>query len=225
VAGVGMTPEGLVHRFEPGAGPDAPVVLLLHGTGGDENDLLPLGRMVAPGAALLSPRGPVLERGQARFFARLAEGVFDRDDLRRRTDELAAWLAACAARYAFDPARVSAIGYSNGANIAWSVMLAHPAALRRAVLVRPMLPFEPALLPDLSGRAVLILRGERDPVVPAASASALARVLRSAGADVTEHVTPAGHELARADLTKAATWWAAREASPPRGDAGARRVL
>jgi len=222
---VSARPDDFVHVFEPATRAGEWTVLLLHGTGGDEHDLLPLGRVVAPGAALLSPRGRVLEHGQARFFARLAEGVFDRDDLARRSGELADWLEACAARYDFDPGRVGAIGYSNGANIAWSVMFARPRVLARAVLMRPMLPFEPEGHPDLTACAALVLRGERDPIVPAASAAALVATLQRAGADVTAHVTPAGHELVRADVARAAGWWAARDAAPTRSDGGDDPVL
>ena len=136
--------EPFVHRFEPApAGDSDGTLLLLHGTGGNENDLLPLGHAVAPRASLLSPRGQVLEHGMPRFFRRLAEGVFDHDDLVARSHALADFVTESAGRYAFDPARVVAVGFSNGANIAAALMLLRPAILAGAVLLRPMVPFEP----------------------------------------------------------------------------------
>src|ERR671925_274796 len=126
---------GFAHRFIPGA-PDKPVLLLLHGTGGDENDLLPLGEALLPGAARLSPRGKVLENGMPRFFRRLAEGVFDLEDLRLRTEELADLVRDASKAYGFDPSRVVAFGYSNGANVAASLLLQRPETLRGAILAR-----------------------------------------------------------------------------------------
>ena len=153
-----------IHRFLPAGPGGGTTLLLLHGTGGDEGDLLPLGRALLPGAALLSPRGRVLERGMPRFFRRLAEGVFDQEDLARRTDELAAFLEGAATRYGFDPGRVVAVGFSNGANIAASLLLRHPGRLRGAVLLSPMVPFEPEPAPDLGGTPVFIGAGKAGPV-------------------------------------------------------------
>src|SRR5881394_3555931 len=136
---------GFIHRYEPPAADAGPItLLLLHGTGGDEHDLLPLGRVLLPGAGMLSPRGQVSEHGANRFFRRLAEGVFDQEDLARRTEALAAFVEAAARAYGFDRAGVVAVGFSNGANIAVSLLLRHPGVLRAAVLLRPMVPFEPA---------------------------------------------------------------------------------
>src|ERR671920_1283811 len=146
-----MREAGFVHRFDPAKEPGAPTLLLLHGTGGDENDLLPLGRMLDERAALLSPRGKVLENGMPRFFRRLAMGVFDQEDLVNRTHELAEFVTASASEYGFDPGRVFAVGFSNGANIAASLLLLHPSLLAGAVLLRPMVPFEPDTPPGLSG--------------------------------------------------------------------------
>ncbi len=201
---------GFVHRFLPPL-PDAPpapgiTLLLLHGTGGDEQDLLPLGRALLPGAALLSPRGQVLERGMPRFFRRLAEGVFDREDLARRTDELATFVDAAAARYALDRRGIVAVGFSNGANIAASVLLRHPGTLRAAVLLSPMLPFVPPSLPDLAGTAVFVGAGTRDPIAPLAQAERLAALLADAGADVTLHREPSGHTLTDHELAAARAW-------------------
>ena len=215
---------GFIHRFLPGDG--APplagsTLLLLHGTGGDEGDLLPLARALLPGAALLSPRGRVLEHGMPRFFRRLAEGVFDQEDLRRRTDELARFVGDAAARYAFDRAGVVAVGFSNGANIAASLLFRHPGALRGAVLFSPMLPFEPESLPDLAGGAVFVGAGTRDPIAPLAQAERLAALLAQAGADVTFHREEGGgHRLGEGEVDAARRWltrFLPRPAAPRQG--------
>jgi predicted esterase len=204
-----------IHRFEPApegalaqrAGDSRATLLLLHGTGGNENDLLPVGRAIAPGAALLSPRGRVLENGMPRFFRRLAEGVFDMEDLVARTHELSDFVAEAAKRYGFDAKRVVAVGFSNGANIAASMMLLRPDTLAGAVLLRPMVPFEPKTPPDLRGRRALVAAGKADPIVKPENSERLAAILREAGADVTLHWSPGGHTLDRADLSAAAAWW------------------
>ncbi|PXW53964.1 alpha/beta hydrolase [Methylobacterium sp. B4] len=195
-----------VHRFEPGPDPAAPPLLLLHGTGGDEADLLPLGRALSPGSALLSPRGPVLENGMPRFFRRLAEGVFDEADVRRRAADLAAFVAQ--ARVAYGLAAPVAVGFSNGANIAAATLLLHPEALAGAVLLRAMVPLAEAPPADLVGRPVLLLSGAFDPIVPAENAERLAAGLERAGARVTHTVNPAGHGLSQADLSAAGPWLA-----------------
>jgi predicted esterase len=202
---------GFVHRYEhaPTPGP-APTLLLLHGTGGNEHDLLDLGRALAPGAALLSPRGKVLEHGLPRFFCRLAEGVFDLDDLKRRTHELAGFLAAASAAYGFDPQTVIAVGFSNGANIAASTLLLHPGLLAAAVLFHPMVPLVPEPLPDLSGTAVFVGAGHLDPIVPPAETERLVALLRRAGADVTLCWQPGGHSLSMSEVEAARVWLADR---------------
>jgi predicted esterase len=202
--------EPFMHRFEPApAGDGGGTLLLLHGTGGNENDLLPLGHAVAPNAALLSPRGQVLEHGMPRFFRRLAEGVFDHDDLLARAHALADFVSASATRYGFDPARVVAVGFSNGANIAAALMLLRPEILAGAVLLRAMVPFVPDQLPSLSGRRVLVAGGKSDPIVPARESEVLAELLGRAGAEVTLHWSPGGHGLERSDVAAAAAWWQA----------------
>jgi phospholipase/carboxylesterase len=206
MASVGTPPGGFVHHFQPASGGLTLTLLLLHGTGGDEHDLLPLGRAVAPGAALLSPRGPVRERGMPRFFRRLAPGVFDQEDLVRRADDLATFVADACRAYRRDPAQVVALGYSNGANIAAAVLLLRPTALAGAALLRPLLPLRPAVLPDLRGTPVLIAAGSDDPLVPADSARELAEVLRQAGADVTLQWRTGGHGLTAEDVTEVARW-------------------
>lgn len=202
----GVAPEGcaFVHRFEPATHPGRAPLLLLHGTGGDENDLMPLGRTLAPGAALLSPRGKVLEHGMPRFFARRAEGVFDHDDVRHRADELADFVAAVAARQELAPPL--AVGFSNGANIAAAMLYRRPEALSGAILLRAMVPLEEAPLGDLSGKRVLILSGALDPIVPAENAARLAAALAAAGAEVDHKVVPAGHGLTQTDLGLAKAW-------------------
>ena len=168
-------PLGFVHRFLPAEAPGLPTLLLLHGTGGDENDLLDLGRALVPGAALLSPRGKVLENGLARFFRRLAEGVFDLEDLRYRTGELADFAAAACQAYGLDAARLTAAGYSNGANIAASLLLLRPGTLQSAVLFHAMVPLVPENLPDLRGKGVFLAAGKADRLIPPARIRASGR--------------------------------------------------
>ncbi len=203
-----------VHRFEPGTDPELSPLLLLHGTGGDESDLLPLGRSLAPGAALLSPRGPVLESGMPRFFRRLAEGVFDEADLRRRAGELADFVAEARASYGL--AAPLALGFSNGANIAAAMLLLRPDTLTGAVLLRAMVPLSDPPPADLSGKPVLILSGAADPIVPEENARRLAGQLGRAGAEVEHAVLPAGHGLTQTDLARVEAWMRLR-----RGLAGA----
>ena len=195
----------LVHRFEPGSA-DHPTLLLLHGTGGDENDLLPLGQALLPGAALLSPRGAVLERGQPRFFRRLAEGVFDLEDLHLRTAELATFIRDAARFYQFDAGRVVAVGFSNGANIAASLMLSDTGLPAGAVLLRPMVPFEPKARPSLRGAPVLISAGRNDPIVPTALVERLGVLLKESGASVDLVWQPGGHGLTKGDVEAAASF-------------------
>lgn len=199
---------GFVHRFVPASNPSRPPLLLLHGTGGNESDLLPLAERVAPGAALLSPRGKVLEGGMPRFFRRLAEGVFDVEDVKRRAHELADFVEA--ARKTYGIAKPIALGFSNGANIAAAMLLLRPEALAGAVLIRPMAPLEPATLPNLKAVAVLMLSGSQDPMSVPASHDRLESLLRGAGADVRHETVPAGHGLVAQDLTIAAEWLSAR---------------
>jgi phospholipase/carboxylesterase len=203
-----MSDLGFIHRFIPASDPTRQPLLLLHGTGGDEDDLLPLGARIAPGAALLSPRGKVLESGMPRFFRRLAEGVFDIDDLQARTLELADFIAK--AREAYGLEKPITVGFSNGANIAASLLLMRPRALAGAVLMRAMTPFEPRTAPPLGGMPVLILSGAADLIVPAASRDRLAHMLQAAGADLTHEVVPAGHGLSAQDLAAAENWLSAR---------------
>jgi predicted esterase len=205
---VGGDALGFVHRYlpasEPGAG--GTTLLLLHGTGGDENDLIPLGRMLLPGAGILSPRGKVLENGAPRFFRRIREGVFDQEDLARRTTELAEFISGAARTYALDTGHVVAAGFSNGANIAASLLLRRPGVVRAAVLLSPMVPFEPENLPDLRGTSVFIGAGRNDPIVPASSTERLAALLKDAGASVELHWEPGGHSIAKSEIEAAARW-------------------
>lgn len=212
------TPDlGFIHRFVPaataGAG-NAPTLLLLHGTGGDENDLLPVGRALAPTWNLLSPRGPVLENNTTpRFFRRLAEGVFDEADVVRRAGDLAEFVVRAAAHHGFDPGRVGALGYSNGANIAAATLLRHGAAFRTAVLLRAMLPLQPLAHPaDLASVSVLISAGRHDRMMPAAEVEKLGGSLERAGARVALRWREADHGLVSEDFADAKTWLA--ETSP-----------
>lgn len=193
-----------IHRFEPATEPGRPPLLLLHGTGGNEDDLLSLGRMLSPGSAQLSPRGKVLEDGMPRFFRRLREGVFDEDDVHRRARELAGFVAEARSAYGL-PAPV-AVGFSNGANIAAAVLQLRPQALAGAVLIRAMVPLQEPPAVDLAGKPVLMISGAFDPIVPAENADRLAALLKSAGADVEHHMLPVGHGLSQSDVALARPW-------------------
>ena len=193
-----------IHEFVPGT--SNRTLLLLHGTGGNERDLIPLARELDSRAALLSPRGKVLENGMARFFRRLAEGVFDVEDLKHRTNELADFVAAAAQHYGFAADKVVAVGYSNGANIAASMLLLRPEILRGAVLFRAMVPLVPENLPELSSVRVWIGAGSEDPIIPASEAQRLVELLRRAGADVTIRFARAGHRLTNDDVEAAQHW-------------------
>jgi phospholipase/carboxylesterase len=183
-------------------------MVLLHGTGGNERDLVELATRIAPDARLLGVRGPVLEHGMPRFFRRLAEGVFDEADLAQRARDLALFIGEAALAYGFDAGQVMAIGYSNGANIAAALMLLHPTVLRGGVLLRSMVPLVPGRPPALSGVRVLLAEGELDPIVPRENALRLATMLRDAGAKVELHWEPAGHTLTNGDVAAARAWMA-----------------
>ncbi|WP_027571881.1 alpha/beta hydrolase [Bradyrhizobium sp. WSM1743] len=199
-----MTETAFIHRFEPATSAGPPPLLLLHGTGGDENDLLGLGEMISPGSALLSPRGRVLEHGMPRFFRRLTEGVFDEADVRRRAIELGDFVAEARKQYGI--AAPIAVGFSNGANIAAALLLLKPEALFGAILLRAMVPLSDPPNADLAGKPVLLLSGQGDPIVPASNSARLAALLSQAGASVTHRVLPAGHQLSQADVTLARDW-------------------
>jgi len=193
-----------IHEFH--AGTSARTVLALHGTGGDEHDLVPLARTLFLEASILSPRGKVSERGANRFFKRFAEGVFDLEDLRLQTDALAEFVAQSGQKYGFDIRNVWALGYSNGANIAASLLLQRPALLAGAVLLRAMTPFEPMVLPDLTGKRIFLAAGRFDPTVPVADVQNLARLLQESGAEVELRFQNAGHDLAREEIEAARAW-------------------
>jgi phospholipase/carboxylesterase len=196
---------GFIHRFARGA--NGETLLVLHGTGGDEEGLLPLARKIAPGANLLAPRGQVLESGMPRFFRRTAVGVFDEKDLVRRVGDLGRFVRAAAEHYGFDPARVRALGYSNGANTAAALLLLDSSLLTGAVLLRAILPIEPPSPPDLAGAHVLMLGGRVDPYAPIERVEALADRLTRAGAAVDLRWTEAGHELQPEEIGSAAEWF------------------
>ena len=201
----GADPSLRPHVFLPaGAEAAGPPLLLLHGTGGSEHDLLPLRDLLSPGAAVLSPRGSVLESGMPRWFERLAEGVFDEDDLSRRADELAAFVAHASSRYGLPPRSLVVVGFSNGSNIASAMMLRHPDLLAGALLVAAMLPYVDPPEADLAGLPVLVSNGDRDPMIPGAMTAELERQLRAREAVVTDLGHPGGHQLDRGSLDRAA---------------------
>jgi len=195
-----------VHVLRRGA--SARTLLLLHGTGGDEHDLLRLGGMLDPEATLLSPRGNVSEAGMARFFRRVREGVFDEDDVRRRSAELGGWVRAALAHYGLDPAGVTAVGFSNGANVAAAMMLLGAYVPARTVLLRAMVPIAPSAGVSLRGARVLVLAGTSDPIVPAEHSQRLSAMLRGQGAEVDLREVPGGHGLTREDVDLARAWMA-----------------
>ena len=198
---------GFAHNYLPGDRDGSGVtLLLLHGTGGNEDDLIPLGQQLLPGAAILSPRGKVSEHGAPRFFRRLAEGVFDHEDLLFRTHELADFVEQAADQYGFDREKLVAVGYSNGANIAASLMLLHPGLLRAAVLFRAMVPFEPEETPDLSGMPVFLAAGRRDTMIPPDNTERLAAILQEAGAELDIRWKNVGHPLTYEELEEARDW-------------------
>jgi phospholipase/carboxylesterase len=212
-----MRPQpDFIHEFVPGT--SSRTLLLLHGTGGNERDLIPLGRELDSNAALLSPRGKVLENGMPRFFRRLAEGVFDLEDLKYRTNELADFVAAAAQHYGFATDQLVAVGYSNGANIAASVLLLRPEIMHAAILFRAMVPLIPDKLPDLLSVRVWIGAGDQDPIIPTSETKRLAELLRKAGADVTMRFAKAGHGLTNDDLEAARDWL-------EKGDTNTRKTL
>ena len=190
------------------------VLLLLHGTGGDEHSMVSLGREIDPAAALLSPRGKISENGHLRFFRRLAEGVFDEADVIRRAHELADFVLAAAAHYQFSPERMTAVGYSNGANIAGAVLLLRPEIFAQAILLRAMVSISNAQAPDLSGHRVLISAGEDDPIAPAEGSRELMELFRRGGAEVTLEMQPGGHHLLRGDVIAARRWLQGGEVQP-----------
>jgi phospholipase/carboxylesterase len=198
-----MTPD-FIHEFVPGS--SNRTLLLLHGTGGNERDLIPLGRELDPNAALLSPRGKVLENGMPRFFRRLAEGIFDLEDLHKRTHELADFVAAAADLYDIDNKNIIAVGYSNGANIAASILLLRPETFADAILFRAMVPLEPEKPAELANVHVWMGAGNHDPIIPTSETQRLVNLLRTAGADVTVRFLNAGHPLTPTDVSLAHDW-------------------
>jgi predicted esterase len=201
-----MDKSDFIHKYIPATRPDAPTLLLLHGTGGNEDDLVPLGQQLLPGASLLSPRGKVLEQGMPRFFRRLAEGVFDLPDLIARTHELADFVDEFKASHQLG--RIVAVGFSNGANIAGSMLLIRPATLVGAVLFRAMVPLVPDALPDLRNRRVLLTSGTHDPLIGREDATNLCQLLERSGATVLHRWIEGGHQLTREDLLVARQWLA-----------------
>lgn len=192
------------HAFEPGTNPSAPPLLLLHGTGGSEHDLLRLGRALSPGSALLSPRGDVSEGGALRFFARMGEGVFDPQEVARRTHALADFVASATKHYNLDATRLIAVGFSNGANIAATMLLLRPEVLGGGILFRPMVVLDqPAATGSLAGKRVLLANGTTDPLVSPDDPARLAALLRAGGAEVKLVSIPASHQLTPQDVAAA----------------------
>ena len=199
---------GFIHQFIPASTrPDQVTLLLLHGTGGNEDDLIPLARELYPRAAILSPRGKVLESGMPRFFRRLAEGIFDVEDLKFRTHELADFVEGASKVYKFNLRYVISIGYSNGANIASSLLLIHPEIITSAVLFRAMVPFMPEKVPNLSGKNIFIGAGQYDPIVPREQTEMLLGLFKKAGANAVLHFQEnSGHELGYDEISAAKDW-------------------
>lgn len=202
--------SSLSHRyhFEPGTDPNSPPLLLLHGTGGNERDLLPLARSLSPSSPVLSPLGQVSEGGARRFFARLAEGVFDPAEVISRTHALADFIAAAASLHQLNLSRLIAVGFSNGANIAATLLLLRPESLGHALLLRPMVVLDqPAKPQSLAGKSALLLNGDADPIVPLDHPARLAALLRAGGAKVEPQLHPGSHGLTRPDIDAAKSWF------------------
>lgn len=195
------------HLFHEGKDESAPVLVLLHGTGGTESDLLPLAQTLSPNSSVLGIRGNVLENGMSRFFRRLAEGLFDEEDLAYRTRELYDFLDESAVKYHLDRRNYVAVGYSNGANIAGSLLFHYHDALRGAVLHHPMVPLRSVVLPDLKDVPVFIGAGYNDRMCPPAETEELSSLLEGAGAKLKLHWENAGHSLTRTEIEAAAAWF------------------
>lgn len=195
------------HFFHKGKDSTKPTFLLLHGTGGNELDLLPLAGRVDEDASVLSVRGNVLENGMPRFFRRLAEGVFDEEDLVYRTEELNKFLDEAVAEYNFDRDNIIAIGYSNGANIAASLLFHYQNSLKGAILHHPMVPRRGIELPDLTGNNVFIAAGTNDPICSPAETLELVKLLKEAHADVQLHWENNGHQLTNTEVEAAREWY------------------
>lgn len=201
-----MSELSFKHLYQPPSQEDSLTLLMLHGTGGDEESLLPFAQALRPTAGILSPRGKVLENGLPRFFRRFEEGVFDLEDMKLQTEDLAAFVKDASTRFGFDSSRVFAVGYSNGANIAASLILRDPEVLAGAVLFRATLPFEPANPPEADGKPILICAGIEDPYAPRDKVERLIEVLEAGGATVSVNWQAGGHSLASAEIDMAAGW-------------------
>lgn len=200
-----MNQLDFIHRFE--ARKSDRTFLLLHGTGGNENDLVNVGHAIDSGAAILSPRGKVLENGAPRFFRRLAEGVFDEEDVIHRAQELSEFVNAAVEGYGIDPEQLVAVGYSNGANIAAAMMMLGVATFSRAILFRPMVPLSKLdRVPDLAGKQALLSAGKFDPIARPEAVGTLAGILRKFGAEVMVQIRSAGHQLTLEDVLAAREW-------------------
>ncbi|AIQ21048.1 alpha/beta hydrolase [Paenibacillus sp. FSL L8-0436] len=196
----------MIHVYRKGTDANQPTLVLFHGTGGNEQDLLPLAELLAPGASVLGIRGNVLENGMPRYFRRLAEGVFDEEDLIFRTHELKQFLDVAAAQYGFDADNLVAVGYSNGANIAGSLLFHYGNLFRSAVLLHPMVPLRGLAIPSLNGVSVFIGAGTNDPLIRAEETRELEQLLQGAGAEVTSHWGNQGHRLSAAEAEAARDW-------------------
>ncbi|GAB2542786.1 alpha/beta hydrolase [Gracilibacillus alcaliphilus] len=193
--------------FQKGNDPSKPTFLMLHGTGGNELDLLPLAGRIDEDASVLSVRGNILENGMPRFFKRLAEGVFDEEDLIFRTKELNEFLDEAADEHGFDRSNVIAIGYSNGANIATSLLFHYQDALKGAILHHPMVPRRGMGLPDLSGKSIFIAAGTNDPICSPEESKELKNLLEKANAEVAIHWEDRGHQLTMQEIDAAGKWY------------------
>ncbi|MET3412914.1 MULTISPECIES: alpha/beta fold hydrolase [unclassified Methylobacterium] len=216
-----MSLDSLAHRWYASEGSRSPL-LLLHGTGGDEDELVPFAQAAAPGAPMLAVRGAVSEGGKLRHFARHPDGRFDSSEVVRRADELAAFVAAARDRYGFGPPL--ALGFSNGANIAAALMLLHPALLRGAILLRAVPPLTGTAAAALVGQRAVVVSGETDTIAPPALGADLALCLTELGAEATHHVLPCGHDLTPADVPLARDWLSSLAEGAPAGPASSHLI-
>jgi predicted esterase len=212
-----LRPGPFRHVFKEPQGPtdDGRTLVLLHGTGGNEHDLVDISAQVSNSSAILSPRGSVLENGMPRFFKRLANNIFDERDVIQKSHDLADFIVTATAGYGRNVDRMTALGYSNGANIAAAVLFLRPEVFFRAVLLRPMMPLKSPDLPDLHGKETLLLRGAYDRVIPPRSTDLLEEMLTEAGAGVDVRTIDAGHEMTSRDIASISKWLAEQPVRVP----------
>lgn len=202
-----MSIESFIHIYNEPLMGNTTIFLLLHGTGGDENDLIQLAKMIDPQAGILSLRGNIDENGMNRFFERKAMGVLDEESLKKETVKLYDFLNAAASEYHFKKEQLVVLGYSNGANIASSLLFHYKDAFNQGMLLHPMVPLRTVELPDLSRQRLFIGAGENDPICPPEETEELEQMLSKTGASITMYWGKDGHSLSQNELNAASMWY------------------